>query len=147
MYVFVVVLSTPPDVRTTLPCFWTFHPHHKLVHRCKRLWNTTCSLMFGNSSVAGVVASIAKWWQHSLNCQGEVPCSHVFQLSSVYVPVKLNILLRYVCRFLLVQVKRYAVQMAIPEKLTSLVRVPISLSVKNCVSDDVIMPASWLPER
>ncbi|PNF34732.1 hypothetical protein B7P43_G05456 [Cryptotermes secundus] len=49
-------------------------------------------------------------------------------------------------RFLLVQVKRYVVQMAIPEKLTSLVRVPIILSVKNCVSDDVIMPAFWLPE-
>lgn len=57
------------------------------------------------------------------------------------------ILLRYVCRFLFVQVKRYTVQMAIPEKLTSLVRVPISLSVKNYVSDDVMMPALWLPER
>jgi hypothetical protein len=57
------------------------------------------------------------------------------------------ILLRHVCRFLLVQVKRYTVQTAITEKLTSLVRVPISLSVKNCVSDDVVMPASWLPER
>jgi ubiquitin C-terminal hydrolase len=50
-------------------------------------------------------------------------------------------------RFLLVQVKRYTVQMAITKKLTSLVRVPISLSVKNYVSDDVMMPAQWLPER
>jgi ubiquitin C-terminal hydrolase len=49
-------------------------------------------------------------------------------------------------RFLLVQVKRYTVQMSITEKLTSLVRVPISLSVKNYVSDDVIMPALWLPK-
>jgi hypothetical protein len=46
-----------------------------------------------------------------------------------------------------VQVKRYAVQMAVPEKLTSLVQVPISLSIKNCVSDDVVMPVPWLPER
>ncbi|KDR18892.1 ubiquitin carboxyl-terminal hydrolase 37-like isoform X2 [Zootermopsis nevadensis] len=48
-------------------------------------------------------------------------------------------------RFLLVQVKRYAVQTAVAEKVTSSLRVPISLSVKNYVMDDVVMPAPWLP--
>ncbi|KAJ4427961.1 hypothetical protein ANN_23974, partial [Periplaneta americana] len=50
-------------------------------------------------------------------------------------------------RFLLVQVKRYAVQTAIAEKLTSSLRVPINLSVKNFVTDDVVMPAPWLPSN
>ncbi|XP_069687938.1 ubiquitin carboxyl-terminal hydrolase 37-like isoform X2 [Periplaneta americana] len=50
-------------------------------------------------------------------------------------------------RFLLVQVKRYAVQTAIAEKLTNSLRVPINLSVKNFVTDDVVMPAPWLPSN
>jgi hypothetical protein len=57
------------------------------------------------------------------------------------------ILLRCVCRFLLVQVKRYTVQTAVTEKLRSLLRVPITLSVKNCVADNVVMPVPWLPQR
>jgi hypothetical protein len=52
-----------------------------------------------------------------------------------------------VCRFLLLQVKRYAVQTAVAEKVTSSLRVPISLSVKNYITDDVVMPAPWLPHR
>jgi hypothetical protein len=50
-------------------------------------------------------------------------------------------------RFLLVQVKRYAVQTAVAEKVTSSLRVPIVLSVKSYVTDDVVMPAPWLPRR
>jgi len=50
-------------------------------------------------------------------------------------------------RFLLVQVKRYTVQTAVTEKLRSLLRVPISLSLKNCVADNVVMPVPWLPQR
>lgn len=57
------------------------------------------------------------------------------------------ILLRCVCRFLLVQVKRYTIQTAVTEKLRSLLRVPISLSLKNCVADNVVMPVPWLPQR
>jgi ubiquitin C-terminal hydrolase len=50
-------------------------------------------------------------------------------------------------RFLLVQVKRYTVQTAVTEKLRSLLRVPISLSLKNCVADNVVMPVPWSPQR
>ena len=57
------------------------------------------------------------------------------------------ILLRCVRRFLLVQVKRYTVQTAVTEKLRSLLRVPICLSLKNCVADNVVMPVPWLPQR
>lgn len=49
-------------------------------------------------------------------------------------------------RFLLVQVKRYAVQTAVTEKLRSLLRVPITLSLKNCVADNVVMPVPWSPQ-
>jgi hypothetical protein len=46
-----------------------------------------------------------------------------------------------------VQVKRYAVQTAVTEKLRSLLRVPITLSLKNCVADNVVMPVPWSPQR
>jgi len=80
-------------------------------------------------------------------------CLNAVALQSLLVTFKnlvfifLFTLLRYVYRFLLVQVKRYAIQTAIAEKVTSLLRVPISLSVKNFVADDVVMPVPWLPQR
>jgi hypothetical protein len=43
-------------------------------------------------------------------------------------------------------VNRCDVENAIRKKLNTLVRVSISLSVKNHVSDDVMMPVLWLPE-
>jgi ubiquitin C-terminal hydrolase len=49
-------------------------------------------------------------------------------------------------RFLFLQVNRCDFQNAIHEKLNALVRVPITLSVKNHVSDDVMMPVPWLPD-
>jgi ubiquitin C-terminal hydrolase len=49
-------------------------------------------------------------------------------------------------RFLFVQVNRCDVEKVIRKKLNTLVRVPNSLSVKNHVSDDVMMPVLWLLE-
>jgi ubiquitin C-terminal hydrolase len=49
-------------------------------------------------------------------------------------------------RFMFLQVNRYTVEKGIPKKLNTLVGVPISISVKNHVSDDVIMPVLRLPE-
>lgn len=72
---------------------------------------------------------------------------HVMKAHKLSVCHLVLILLRHVCRFLLVQVKRYTVQTAVTEKLRSLLRVPISLSLKNCVADDVVMPLPWLPQR
>lgn len=48
-------------------------------------------------------------------------------------------------RYLVVQVKRYAVQTAIAEKVTDLLRVSINLSLKNFVTNDVTQPTPWCP--
>ncbi|PSN41970.1 hypothetical protein C0J52_10534 [Blattella germanica] len=48
-------------------------------------------------------------------------------------------------RFLIVQVKRYAVQTAIAEKLTDLLRVSLNLSVKDFVTADVTLPEPLHP--
>lgn len=151
MWVFAVVQRSATDVRITSLYSWTFHLCRKLVHRCKRLWVATCSQTFGNSSVTDAMVSAARWRQHSLNCQGVTLC-YVWELfsatsSTVWFKNLVLIWLNCVRRFLLVQVKRYAVQTAVAEKVTSSLRVPISLSVKNYVMDDVVMPAPWLPHR